>query len=105
MSRLSIYAGQQDALKEFHQAAPLVLTSAWRAPDGGVAVVVANIADRPLSPKIQMRTAAYALPEKVRARPIGTPGQQMLAIANDGILTLQPTLQARDVRVIELIPD
>ena len=49
MSRLSIYAGQQGALKSFERRYPLVLGGAWRAPDGDVAVALASIACEPLT--------------------------------------------------------
>jgi hypothetical protein len=49
MSRLSIYAGQQGALTSFEGNYPLVLAGAWRAPDGDVAVVLASIANEPLT--------------------------------------------------------
>ncbi|MDI9433547.1 MAG: DUF6259 domain-containing protein [Planctomycetota bacterium] len=45
MSRLSIYAGQQGAVQEYRKRVPQYLAGAWRADDGGVAVVLANIAD------------------------------------------------------------
>ncbi len=47
ISRLSIYAGQQEPLKQYQKACPPVLASAWRAPGGAVAVVLVNVADKP----------------------------------------------------------
>ncbi|MEA3364948.1 MAG: DUF6259 domain-containing protein, partial [Candidatus Hydrogenedentes bacterium] len=47
VSRLSIYAGQKDALKQYRKAFPLVMASAWLAEDGDVAVVLANVSDDP----------------------------------------------------------
>ena len=46
ISRLSIYAGQQEALKEYKKELPGVLAGAWRADDGDVALVFAGIADQ-----------------------------------------------------------
>ncbi|MHC1769993.1 MAG: DUF6259 domain-containing protein [Verrucomicrobiia bacterium] len=54
MSRLSIYAGQQSALKGFQKPVPLVLASAWRAPHGGAAVAVASIAERPITARVDL---------------------------------------------------
>jgi hypothetical protein len=47
ISRLSIYAGQQDALKEYTAKHPQMLESAWRDAQGRAAIVVVNIADTP----------------------------------------------------------
>jgi len=49
MSRLSIYAGQQGALREYEREYPVVLATAWRAPDSTVGLAVANIDDEPHS--------------------------------------------------------
>ena len=59
ISRLSIYAGQQEALKHYEKACPPALASAWRAPDGSVAVVLANITDQPQH--LTLSLAAYAV--------------------------------------------
>ncbi len=46
ISRLSIYAGQQEPLKQYGKPCPPVLASAWRAPDASVAVVLVNVTDQ-----------------------------------------------------------
>lgn len=48
-SRLSIYAGQRDALKTFRKSQPLVLSAAWRAPHGDAAIALVNIGDTTIS--------------------------------------------------------
>ena len=45
ISRLSIYAGQHEAVQEYAKAAPIVLSSAWQSADGSVAVALANLSD------------------------------------------------------------
>jgi hypothetical protein len=47
MSRLSIYAGQQGGLREFQARVPAVISSAWQADDGDVAIVLVNISGNP----------------------------------------------------------
>jgi hypothetical protein len=61
-SRLSIYAGQQeDRVKEYRKMAPTVLATAWRAPDGDVAVVVVNITNRPQAFDLKLDAAQYGI--------------------------------------------
>lgn len=48
-SRLSIYAGQQDAFKTFRKSQASVLSAAWRAPGGDVAIALVNIGDTTIS--------------------------------------------------------
>src|SRR5208283_3431684 len=62
MSRLSIYAGQNGGLTAFEKRSPLVLASAWRAPDGAVAFPIASIADKPLVLPLQLDPASYQFP-------------------------------------------
>mgnify|MGYP001281222951 CR=1 FL=1 len=47
ISRLSIYAGQQEPLKQYEKNCPPVLASAWREPDGTAAIVLVNVTDTP----------------------------------------------------------
>lgn len=58
ISRLSIYAGQQDQVKEYEMETPLVLGSAWKAPDGRVGVFFVNLATRRIP--VTFSAAAYS---------------------------------------------
>jgi len=63
LSRLSIYAGQRDALKEYQRAYPAVLGGAWRAADGDVAIALANITEQPQQFILTLERTNYPLPE------------------------------------------
>lgn len=73
MSRLSIYAGQGQAIKEFTQTVPLALASAWRAPNRRVALAVASIANRPVTAKITLDATRFGLRMPGRFHPIDGP--------------------------------
>ena len=62
ISRLSIYAGQQDALKQYRKACPRVMASAWQAADGSVAIVLANVTDEPQTLSLALPRETYPLP-------------------------------------------
>lgn len=79
MSRLSIYAGQQDALKEFQQAHPLAIAGAWQAPDGDLAVVLASIADEALAFPLRIAHPEYPLPERGIIRLIEEDGESKVS--------------------------
>lgn len=66
ISRLSIYAGQREALKESQKTIALALASAWRAADGSTGLVVANISDQVIKPAIILTPARHGLPKKGR---------------------------------------
>ena len=62
ISRLSIYAGQQGALSEYEASYPLVLASTWESPEGGVGVVLANIADTAQRVAFTLDSANWPIP-------------------------------------------
>ncbi|HNQ87399.1 MAG TPA: DUF6259 domain-containing protein [Verrucomicrobiota bacterium] len=99
ISRLSIYAGQQGALKEFEKTVPLVLASAWRARDGRVAVAVTTIADRPLRPVIALDRERCGLSSRSRARTLGDPDAPPLGECHGDRFRFQPELGPLDARV------
>jgi hypothetical protein len=61
ISRLSIYAGQRSGPRSYQKENPLVLSSAWRAPDGQVAIVLASIADEPLNLDVPVDRESWQL--------------------------------------------
>ncbi len=66
ISRLSIYAGQREPLKQYQKSCPPVLASAWRAPDGAVALVLVNVTDKPQHFTLSLDRAAYCIGDKSR---------------------------------------
>lgn len=59
ISRLSIYAGQQGALKEYRKSYPPVLASAWKASDGAVGFIFANVSEKSYPISVQLDTEGY----------------------------------------------
>ncbi len=102
MSRLSIYAGQQGAPKEFRKTVPLVLASAWRAADGEVAVAVASIADQPLTPTLMLDTARCGLPKHGQVWSVSPTRTEPMAGFHGKTVTLKPALDPLDARVLLL---
>ncbi len=64
MSRLSIYAGQQDAVQEFRMRVPQYLAGAWRNEEGGLAVAAANVADADQPLQFTLSRSEHGLPER-----------------------------------------
>jgi len=102
MSRLSIYAGQQEALKEFVQRVPLTLASVWRAWDGKIGIAVTSIADRPLSPTLTLDLARYGLRQRGRIYALDALGAAPMGEFKGKALVLKLDLAPLDVRVFEV---
>lgn len=103
MSRLSIYAGQQDPVKEFTQVVPNVLASAWKAPDGGVAVVLANITSATQAVHLNLDRTVYPFPEVGNVFSVGEEGRGKAGIIHQGSVILDLVMDPTDVRVYEFV--
>ena len=102
VSRLSIYAGQHDAVKEFRMAAPTVLSSAWHAADGTVGVVVVNIASEKVPVHMELDERDYPIGESGNVAQI-TEGAQATPYA-DGRVILEVILDPCEARAYEVVP-
>lgn len=105
ISRLSIYAGQQDALKEYAKRVPLVQASAWRAPDGKLGLAIANIAGQPQSAVITLDAIKHGLPKAGRFYALGETNAIPLGEFNGSPVKLKLELAPLDARVLELRPE
>lgn len=104
MSRLSIYAGQQGAVRESRKVAPVVLASAWRARDGSIGVAVANIGDEREMVQFELSRDEYDLPKQVLLRT--TLDQKVVKSANTARTTsFSLELAPRAVSVCEIVED
>jgi Domain of unknown function (DUF6259) len=78
MSRLSIYAGQQGALKTFSGDYPTAIASAWRAPDGNVAITIVNMDDEPRTFALDLNRPEYGLTTRTQIFRTDDSGRQPL---------------------------
>jgi hypothetical protein len=103
ISRLSIYAGQHDAVQEYTKTVPTVLASAWLAEDGGVGIVLANIADESVSANVKLTRDEYPLPDSGAVYRITTDERTEISPFADGAVELDVQLDPSDVRVYEIL--
>ncbi|NLN92316.1 MAG: hypothetical protein GX130_03270 [Candidatus Hydrogenedens sp.] len=72
-SRLSIYAGQHDAVQEYSREVPAVLAATWLASDGDMAVALVNITEEDRSVSLALNDKDY---------PLGTSGKIIQILAD-----------------------
>jgi hypothetical protein len=104
MSRLSIYAGQQGALQSFEGTYPLVLSSAWRAADGSVAIALASIAELPLTVQLKLKGEEYGLPRKGRIYRLSPSARLPIGRFSGRAASSRIDLAAREACLIEFSP-
>ena len=102
MSRLSIYAGQHDAVPEYTKSVLAVLSGAWQAADGCVAIALVNVTDEPLPVRIALQNPTYPLPSQGVIHRIQEHQSVEAGTFQDGRAVLELTLDPADVRVYEL---
>ncbi|MCC6698173.1 MAG: hypothetical protein IT365_21300 [Candidatus Hydrogenedentes bacterium] len=102
VSRLSIYAGQHDAVQEYRMIVPTVLSSAWRAPDGAVGIIVVSIASEKVPVHIELERKDY--PVGVSGAIAQIDGNGQAAAYDRGRIVLDTILEPCEARVYEVIP-
>lgn len=105
ISRLSIYAGQQEAVQEYEKPTSQILSSAWRAADGSIAVVFANLSDQPVSFQQGLAAPEYPLPTQGVVRRIENDRVSEVNRFGNGRATWDVTLKPLDVGIYECISD
>jgi hypothetical protein len=103
MSRLSIYAGQQEAVQEYRQRVPQYLVGLWRAADDGIAVAVANIADTDQKIRLTLSREEHGLPDRGRVYKRLPESRTQIGLIEDGQATIRDTLAAAGAVIYELV--
>lgn len=103
MSRLSIYAGQQGAVREYRKRVPQYLASAWRAADGSVAVAIAGIADTDHRVQVTVSREEHGLPDRGRVYKRLPEGRTQISLFENGQATITDTLAAAGATLYEFV--
>lgn len=101
ISRLSIYAGQQDALKEYRREFPMVLVGAYTSGEGGMAVPVASIANEDVAFTLSLDADQYPIPETGSIRLITEDDESIVGGYEGGKVHLLVELPPRHAQIYE----
>lgn len=103
ISRLSIYAGQQNAVQEYRKSVPQVLASALRADDGGTAIVLANIGESAVPLTLTLPEEDYAVPSESVVYKLTAAGRSRVQEVQSGPISLPVTLAPAETCIYEFI--
>jgi hypothetical protein len=95
--RMSIYTGRAT----FRKAYPSALASAWRAPDGDVAVVLANLVDEELTLHLNLDATVYGLRSPAQIYRIDETSRSPLGRYEGGNPSLELRLPAGGASIVE----
>ncbi len=100
ISRLSIYAGQQGAVREHAKRVETVLSGMWRAPDGRVALALANIGSNAASLDFTIDTGTWPIPAAGTVARVSVGDESPLLSYKDGQARIQLELAAKSATVL-----
>lgn len=104
LSRISIYAARLGGPTEAHIMTPEVLSGAWRAADGRVAVALAGINLEPVEAKVTIDPALWGLPANTRIVRRDSNGTQELGTLKGGAQEITVPVGVLEGVVLELVP-
>ena len=104
LSRISIYAARLGGPTEARMQSPEVLSSAWRAANGRVAMALAGINLQPLVATVRFPATAYGLPATTRIVRHDEQGTKSLGTLGTAAGGLRVDVGALQGIVLELIP-
>ena len=92
MSRVSIYAARRGGATEAVVRSPLVLSGAWRAKDGRVALALASIADEPREVELRFETGRYGVRPGAAIVKLGTTTREVVGRVGAGETRVRLTI-------------
>lgn len=104
LSRISIYAARLGGPTEAHTTQPEVLSSAWRAENGHVAIALAGINRQPLVATVQLPANAYGLPPSTHLVRHDAAGTHDLGTLGAQARALPVNVGSLEGVVIEFVP-
>jgi hypothetical protein len=104
LSRISIYAARLGGPTEARIRSPEVLSSAWRAADGRVAIALAGINQQSLTAIVRLPARAYGLPAGTRIKRHDDTGVRTLGVLGATARSIDVAVGALQGVVLEFIP-
>jgi hypothetical protein len=101
VSRLSIYAGRRDNLKEYRKTYPLVYCGAWQAKQGAVGIALASIADHEVKVTFKPEQE-WKIPNKGTISIADVSGKRLLRAYDGEIGDIQVELPPNGALLVEI---
>jgi hypothetical protein len=105
LSKLSIYKGREEnSVSTFYKCFPLIYSGTWRSDDNHIGIALASISDDPYRVDCSFPCSDYDLPPSGKIYQICATGKTWLSDYLDGMVTLDFTLDAKDLCIVEIVP-
>lgn len=105
ISKLSIYAGQDEKVTAFKKSYPMVYSGAWKSTDGSLAITLASIQDKSYPCKFSLKTKDYGLKNTGKIYLLNEKERIEIGNYTKGKINIDMQLSAMSLAIIEIIPD
>jgi hypothetical protein len=106
MSKLSIYAGKYgESITSFRGRYPILYAGSWLADDMDLGIALASISDNPVEVSFNFRSEEYGLSSSGNIFIINNKGKRFLTSYSDGTISVDITMNARDLCILEIKPE
>lgn len=105
ISKLSIYAGQNEKVKKFEKEYPTFYHAVWKANDGGVGIAVSNINTEGFWLKTTIQAKEYGLADSGTVYDIDADKKNKIGHYQNGVIHLDQHIAAVSCGMIEIVPN
>ncbi len=102
MSKLSIYAGQNEKVTTFNNQYPTLYHALWRAKDGNIGLAISNIQDKAYPLQLNLQSKDYQLAKQGKIYRIDPQGRHQICSYQQGKISLQLEISGHDACIIEI---
>lgn len=103
ISKLSIYAGQDEKVTAFKKSYPTIYSGAWKAADGSVAITLASIQEQPYACKFSLTASDYELKSTGEIYLLNEKGRSRIGNYTGGKINIDIQLESMGLAIIEII--
>ncbi|MEQ7798990.1 DUF6259 domain-containing protein [Pedobacter sp. ASV1-7] len=105
ISKLSIYAGQDEKVTTFKKSYPMIYSGSWKSTDGCLAITLASIQEQPYTCKFNLLASDYGMKNTGKIYLLNEKERIKIGNYKRGKINVDIHLASMGLAIIEVIPD
>ncbi|MNY33690.1 hypothetical protein D3C86_1679780 [compost metagenome] len=105
ISKLSIYAGQDEKVTKFKKSYPMIYSGAWKSKGGSLAIPLASIQEQPYTCKFSLLASDYQLKNTGKIYLLNEKDRIKIGDYSRGRINIDIQLAPMGLAIIEIIQD
>jgi hypothetical protein len=103
ISKLSIYAGQDEKVTKFKKSYPMIYSGAWKSKDGSLAIPLASIQEQPYTCKFSLLASDYQLKNTGKIYLLNEKARIKIGDYSRGRINIDIQLAPMGLAIVEII--